>query len=184
MTTRSLAVLVLLAAACAHSGGSGDTTAAARPAPASATAASRQAPTTSGMPMCPTDVEGTQVTAADTPTGETVTFTTAPERAAELRTRVHAMADMHNRHHATGTTDARDGMQGAGGGGMHGGMMMPPPSRATVEDTDTGARIVVTPNDPADLAKLQATVREHAQHMQEGCGHMGHMGGHMGAPPR
>lgn len=179
MTTRSLAVLVLLAAACAHSGGSGDTTAAARPAPA--TAASRQAPTASGMPMCPTDVEGTQVTAADTPSGETVTFTTAPERAAELRTRVHAMADMHNRHHATGATDAHAGMQGAEGGGMHHGAMMPPPSRATVEDTDTGARIVVTPNDPADLAKLQATVREHAQHMQEGCGHMG---GHMGAPPR
>jgi hypothetical protein len=55
------------------------------------------------------------------------------------------------------------------------GMQMPPPSRAAVEDLPDGARILVTPNDPADLERLQKTVRMHAEHMQEhGCAMMAH----------
>ena len=83
------------------------------------------------------------------------------------------MAEMHNQHHA-----AAGGMHDDHGGGKMdghgmGGTMMPPPSRATVEDVENGARIVVTPNDSADLQKLQSTVRMHAEHMQQnGCGSM------------
>ena len=119
--------------------------------------------------MCPMAVPGTQVSASDLSTGEAVTFsTTSPEQVADLRSRVRAMADMHNRHHASGDMS---GMQG----GMHGhGGMMPPPSTASVEDTDAGARLMVTPKDPAQLAQLQSAVRAHAEMMQQGgCGMMG-----------
>jgi hypothetical protein len=124
------------------------------------------------MPMhaCPIAVPGTQLAAAD--------------RAEDLRARVHAMADMHNRHHLAGgpegTHAGHGGMEHGGmmGGGMMGGgstagagagqaSMMPPPSRATVVDVEGGARLVVTPNDPADMDQLRSTVRTHAEHMQK-----------------
>ncbi len=123
-------------------------------------------------------VPGTQVAAADTPDGEAVSFTTTPDRVEELRARVHAMADVHNRRHA-GAMEEHGGMHGGMmGGGMTGGMgssgeaadqtsTMPPPSRAAVEDVQSGARLVVTPNDPADLERLRSVVRMRAQHMQE-----------------
>jgi len=51
---------------------------------------------------------------------------------------------------------------------------MMPSSHAAVVDLETGARVDVTPSDPADLQKLQAAVRMHAQRMQkEGCAMMG-----------
>ena len=140
-----------------------------------------------GMPMsvCPMAVPGTQLAVADTADGEAVTFTTSPDRAAELRGRVHAMADMHNRHHQAGMESMHGGMQH---GGMMGGSkgpagggdampMMPPPSRAAVEDVEGGARLVVTPNAPADLDRLRSTVRMHAEHMrQTGTCEMAHHG--------
>lgn len=125
------------------------------------------------MQVCPMAVPGTQVAVSDTPDGEAVWFTTAPERIPELRSRVRAMADLHNRQHAGGGAEQMGGgMMGGGMSGM-GASMMPPPSRAAVEDVEGGARLVVTPNDPADLDRLRSTVRMHAQHMQETgtCGH-------------
>ena len=91
---------------------------------------------------------------------------------------------MHNQHHAAPgrmhDAHGRGMMDGHGTDGGMGGTMMPPPSRATVEDVENGARIVVTPNDSADLQKLQSTVRMHAEHMQQnGCGSM-----HRGPAPR
>ena len=145
-----------------------------------ATASAPQAEWSGTRGMCPMDVPGTKLSAADTPNGETLTFiTTTADQVPALRERTRAMAEMHNQHHAAG---AGGGMhQGQGGvmGGEHGmhdgekSEMMPPPSRAVVEDVENGARIVVTANDPADLRKLQSTVRMHAQHMQQqGCGMM------------
>jgi hypothetical protein len=131
------------------------------------------------MQACPMAVPGAQIAAADTPDGESIMFTTSPDRAAELRARVHAMADMHNRHHQGGGMEGmRDGMQhggmmmgdGSTGGsvpGAHHMAMMPPPSHATVEDIDNGARIILTPNDPGDLEKLRSAVRVHADHMRD-----------------
>lgn len=169
--TRALLVPVLVAfagTACMHAG---------RAAPAASTQPATAAPAGGMAGMCPMSVPGTKVSAADTATGEALTFTTTPDQAAALREKVHAMADMHNRHHASG--EAGHGGMGGGmmGGGMAGesmgGMQMPPPSRAVVEDLPEGARIVVTPNDPVDLQRLQSTVRSHAEHMQQdGCGMM------------
>lgn len=183
--TRMLVVYSLIAfggAACMHAGHAAT---GATPRPSTA------APVQGGMEgMCPTDVPGTRVSAEDTSTGEALTFTTTTDQLPALRERVHAMADMHNRHHAGGDGGhgrmggMHGGMMGGdpGHGGMKGGdmgdMQMPPPSRADVEDLPDGARIVVTPNDPADLGLLQKTVRMHAEHMQRhGCGMMEHTPG-------
>lgn len=182
--TRALLVPVILAfagTACMHAG---------HAVPVTAAQPSTAAPAGGMAGVCPMSVPGTKLSAADTPTGETLTFTTAPDQAAALRERVHAMADMHNRHHASGGAE-HGGMGGMHGGGMMGGhashggrdgrmgdMQMPPPSRAVVEDLPDGARMIVTPNDPADLERLQETVRMHAEHMQQhGCGMMDHAHG-------
>jgi hypothetical protein len=173
--SRALLIPLALAFAgtgCMH-GGHGASSA----APAASPSATSPAPTGGGMSgMCPMSVPGTQLGAEDTTTGEALTFTTTPDQASALREKVHAMADMHNRHHASG-----EGQSGTGGmmpgGAMGGGgmpmMQMPPPSHATVEDLPDGARLLVTPNDPADLQRLQSTVRSHAEQMREhGCGMM------------
>lgn len=128
--------------------------------------------------QCPMDIPGTQVSAADTQDGEAVTFTTSPDHEADLRSRVHAMAEMHNSHHQGGGMDhggMHRGMRRGGSGGdtstgsgaMEHMEMMPPPSRASVQDVPGGARLIVTPNDPGDLERLQSVVRMHAQHMSE-----------------
>lgn len=178
--TRALlvsAVLAFTGTACMHAG---HATPAAAGQPAVATGPTSGAPMGGGMAgMCPMSVPGTRVLATETASGEALTFTTSPDQAAALREKVHAMADMHNRHHASGDAGhgGMGGMMGHGGmgaGGME-GMQMPPPSRAAVEDLPDGARILVTPNDPADLQLLQATVRQHAEHMQQhGCGMIDH----------
>jgi hypothetical protein len=180
--TRMLVVVSALSLAgmgCMHAGHAAG---AARPAPVS-----RSPSGMAGMAqMCPMNVPGTQVSAAEVATGEALTFTTSPENAAALREKVHAMAEMHNRHHA-GAEQGSGGMQhgamghggmgGMGASGEMGGMQMPPPSRASVDDLPDGARITVTPNDPADLQRLQSTVRAHAEHMQQhGCEMMGQGG--------
>ncbi len=176
--TRALLVPVVLAfagTACMHAGRAAP---ASNSQPAMATRPSSDTPMGGGMAgMCPMSVPGTRVSATETATGEALAFTTSPDQAVALREKVHAMADMHNRHHASGDAGhgAMGGMMGQGGTGAGGmeGMQMPPPSRAAVEDLPDGARILVTPNDPADLQRLQSTVRKHAEHMQQhGCGMM------------
>lgn len=165
--TRVLVVSLILVggSACMHGGG-----------PASQASSPAASPTGSTTPrgamgMCPMSVPGAQVAAEDTATGEALTFTTSPDQAGALRERVHAMAQMHNQHHS-GDDSGHVGMHGMMGGG--GGMTMPPPSQAVVDDLPQGARMVVTPKDPGDLQRLQATVREHAARMQQhGCGMMG-----------
>lgn len=131
------------------------------------------------MNACPVAVPGTRLATADTPEGIAVTFTTSADRAEELRARVHAMADMHNREHQAGAAGGEHEGHGAMMGGMAGGMMggaggaggmampMPPPSRATVEDVEGGATLSVAPYDPADTDRLRSTVRMHAEQMQQ-----------------
>ena len=161
----SVTIVVIAATGCMAGHG-------AAPPATAAPSQAQQSPEAMGamsMQSCPMAIPGTQVSAAETSNGESVTFTTSPDHAADLRERVHAMADMHNHHHQG------DGMEGMHGDMQHGDMMasgehmamMPPPSRAVVEDVEGGARIVVTPNDPADLERLRSTVRMHAEHMQK-----------------
>lgn len=191
--TMTLATLLAPLAACMPAMMAGHTAPAMGAAPATAPTS---APGTAPTDACPMAVPGAQVTASDTPDGEALTFTTTSGDVAELRRRVHGMAEMHGRHHAAGAGmehghggmghgemmgggmamggSAMEGGQGAGGHGSH--AMAIPPSRAAVEDVENGARVVVTPNDPADLEKLRSAARMHAQHMQQhGCEMTGRM---------
>ena len=140
----------LAGAACAH-GGSQSSSATAPPQHGEAMSRG----------TCPMTVAGTQVSAADTATGEVLTFTTtSPDQVPELRNRVRAMADMHNHHHGA----AEAGMGSGYGDGT--AMSVPPVSTATVEDTDQGARMVLTPTDASQVSDLQRIAREHAALMQ------------------
>jgi hypothetical protein len=137
------------------------------------------------MSVCPMHDPGTEVSVSDAVNGETLTFTTRAlvgTPVGELRDRVRAMAKMHNQRHAAAA--AGEGTMGGGmtegtgsGGAAEGGTMgdmMIPPSHATVAELTNGASMTLTPNAPADLEKLQAAVRMHAQHMQQnGCRMMG-----------
>jgi hypothetical protein len=70
------------------------------------------------------------------------------------------------------------GRMGSAGAGMMSGGMMPPASVARAEDTEGGARLVLTPKDPADLEKLREHVRKHAAKMASGHCPMMHDAGH------
>jgi hypothetical protein len=106
-----------------------------------------------GMMSCPTSLEGTSASVADTSTGVTVTFTTKPENVAELRKRVEQMATMH--------TSA-----GAGSNAMMQGQMMP--GTVKYEAVDKGARLTLTPKDPSKLVEFRKQVRDHVDRMTKG----------------
>lgn len=143
-----------------------------REAPTASEHAARAAPPRAAMSagtaeLCPLAVPNTTVSTADVEGGEALTFTTTSSQVDELRSRVHAMAEMHARRHAGGA-------EGPGAEGMG-----PPPSTAVAEDVSGGARIVARPKDPADLDRLRAFAREHAERMQrDGC--LGMMDAHHG----
>jgi hypothetical protein len=134
-------------------------------APIALVAAGMQAPTTGqkpGMPMqgmssqgmmsCPMTLEGTSVAVADAPNGIAVSLTTKAENVAELRKRVEHMAAMHS-----GESPSAAMMQG---------QMMP----ATVkyEAITNGAKVTLTPKDPAKLPDFRAQVRAHVEKMKKG----------------
>lgn len=113
---------------------------------------------------CPMAVTGTSARAEDVDGGAAITFTTTGD-VAELRRRVAHMAEMHTRHHGQG----HGPMPGDGSKmGMMGDGMMMPPAEARSEDIDGGARLVLTPNAPADLTQLREHAREHADKMASG----------------
>jgi len=109
------------------------------------------------MAMCPMSVTGTVVAASDVVNGEALTFTTGGE-VAELRTRVRAMAKIHNEPHA--------------GNAMNGESM--PASRATVTDVEGGATLLFVPSAAGDLEEIQAAIRASVERMRrDGCEMMG-----------
>ncbi len=112
--------------------------------------------------MCPMEVLGTQVSVTDTQEGVAIAFMTSGD-VVQLRQRVHGMAAMHD------TMMSGGGMMGSGGmgsGGIMGSghMKKMVDSTAHSEDIDAGARIVLTPKNPAQLAEL----RDHAGRMASG----------------
>ncbi len=145
--------------------------------------------------MCPMQVPGTNVAAAEIDGGIGLTFTTTTGDVAELRQRVRSMAEMHNQpgghkkmkmkmkgkmhdhgvpapgadaEHKHGA-HAGAGHEGGGPGGMNmdGGMMMPA-ATASVTDIEGGARLVLQPKDLARLEALREHVRMKAQRMAAG----------------
>lgn len=150
-------------------------------------------------PSCPVTVPGTSVTVEDASTGAALVFVTTSD-VAELRTRVAAMAQMHNEHHgamgplpdgapaegadhsahaghgahANHGAHAGHDMGGAGGGehAGHAGGMIGVHSKAAVSDIEGGARLELI-SGAADVGKLQGELRMHAQHLASGTCEMG-----------
>ncbi len=122
------------------------------------------------MGMCPMKVPGTVVTAANTEHGVAISFTTRTGDVAELRRRARHMAEMHDRH---GMMNGRGGMMGgtsesSDASGEKGMPMRMVPATPSVEDIEGGARIVLVPKDPAQLAELRQHVRDHVGRMAAG----------------
>lgn len=134
----------------------------------SSTAAPQGAPSAQTAPSgggahCPMmiDPATTQVSTADTSDGVAVTFTTTADVNA-LRAHVREMAAMHDRVAERHGAQTGSGMHGRG---MHMRMV---PSHATAEDVPGGARLLLVPSDPAQVASLRQHVRMHAEMMQKG----------------
>lgn len=136
--------------------------------------------------MCPMGVEGTTTRVEDVQGGAGVAFTT-PGDVPELRRRVARMSEMYNAHRSDGhgpMMQMQGGMQGGHmqsghmqsghmqSGHMHGGMMqgamMMPPSTARAEEIEGGARLVLTPRDPAQLSTLRENIQQMAGGMASG----------------
>lgn len=164
-----LAMGALVIAGCASTQASREPT---TPAPAATSGTQSEGMRGNMQGMCPMQVEGTVVAAEKVDGGVALTFTTSSD-VPELRRRVARMAQMHGQHgmgmHALAGADhghAHGGQRSDAsqhqGGMMAGGMMMPA-ATARSEEVQGGARILLTPQDAADLEKL----REHARHMTE-----------------
>jgi hypothetical protein len=134
--------------------------------------------------QCPMLLPGTSVQAQDTKDGMAMTFTTTGD-AAELRRRVHVMADHMNAHSSggSGAMGMHGGMMGADAGmGMMGSSMMGggmmPAMHAQVEDVDHGARLKMTPADPKKLSEMRDHMKQHAQMVNQthGCSMMADAG--------
>lgn len=181
------AMLAVTATACASRQPSSPTARAATPQAHAGSPAG-------GGAMCPMmiDPATTQITTSDTDAGVQIVFTTSGdvndlrERVRRMAAKHEQMAGMHGKAmggemQGGGMQDGMHGggMQGGGMQGMHGGSMQGGeqggmthmemvPSRATVEDVPGGARLLLVPDDPAQVAALRQHVRMHAAMMQKG----------------
>jgi len=106
---------------------------------------------------CPMMMKDAQIAATDGEHDVTITFTT-PGDPAPLRAHVREMGAMHDRM-------AHGGGMNGGGMGEHMKMV---PSHAAVDDIDHGARIVLTPDDPAQLVALREHVHAQVEMMRSG----------------
>src|SRR5205814_677848 len=79
-------------------------------------------------------------------------LTTKPANLAELRRRVEQMAAMHSGERSSEAM-------------AHGQMM---PATVKYEAIESGARLTLTPKDPAILAKFRTDVRTHVEKMKNG----------------
>jgi hypothetical protein len=103
------------------------------------------------MRNCPMHVQGAKVAVADTADGVAVSITTESGKVDELRRRMKLIAEMR---------DANENRPA----------MMPNRIPATVkyEEVPNGARLTLTPKDPAQLEALRKQVHKRAERLQNG----------------
>jgi hypothetical protein len=111
---------------------------------------------TAMMQSCPMSISGAAVSVSDSVDGINVVFSAKSGDVAELRRRVESMAKMHN--------EASSGPMMSGN--MMAGKMIP--FTLKYEETADGARLTLTPKDPAQLSELRTQVRAHAKQMLTG----------------
>jgi hypothetical protein len=132
--------------------------------PTQQSAPQRETSNMSMMQNCPMKVSGTDLSVTNVENGIVLTITTKSGEVTELRRRTETMAKMHS---ASSNAD------------MHGTMM---PFSIKYEEVPNGARLTLTPKDPAILEEFRSKVRQHAEQMKKGeCSMMrGMMQGMMG----
>jgi hypothetical protein len=132
--------------------------------------------------QCPTVGEDVSLEVSDTESGVALEFTTATDDVDDLWRRARHMADMYAMHDGHGQMmwhymggEHMEPDEGHGAGMMGGpvGEMMHeggpmPAADATVEDLEEGARIVLIPDDAAQLETLRQHARWHAERMRSG----------------
>ena len=95
---------------------------------------------------------GTEIAMADTADGVALTFTTKPANVAALQRRIEMWAAMHTSERKTPAM-------------MQGYMM---PATVKYEAIENGARLTLTPRDPAMLTEFRARVRARFEEMKKG----------------
>jgi len=179
-SARALLVFVFCAVgtACRGPMGGGEPTSSSDAAPTASAAGphSGMSGMSGMMAMCPMQLPGVHVTAADTADGAAMVFTTTMANVEEVRQRVRHMAAMRNMHQG-GMMHAQGGGPGGGCpmmGGADGAMRMPN-AQSRAEDVADGEQIVFVPTAPAEIDAVRAHVRAHAALMQSGqcCSMMG-----------
>ncbi|MCA9529561.1 MAG: hypothetical protein KC543_05460 [Myxococcales bacterium] len=170
-----LSLVAALAGCASTSGATGEPTTSAATTPAAGTAAGGYARDGQAGRMartCPMRVPGTTVVAADVDGGAALTFTTTEGDVAELRRRVRARADMHNKRMMKRQQCAADASstqcQARRRDAAMAGREAMPPATASVEDVDHGARLVVRPKDPSQVDALRERVHMKAERMASG----------------
>jgi hypothetical protein len=107
---------------------------------------------TAPQASCPMTVPDAHVRSEDVEGGVALSFTTESGDIADLRRRVHALAEHHQR--------------AAQGKGRHDGSM--PAATASVEEIPEGARLLLEPRDPGQLDALRRRAEMHAARMERG----------------
>lgn len=113
---------------------------------------------------CPLGVPETRIAIEELPDRVVLAFTTSSDRVPALRSRVADQAAQSGpeKHEGPG----HDGMHGASHG--HGLRLWDmPASRAIVEEIPEGARLHVTPLDPAELGALRAALRGRVRALED-----------------
>jgi hypothetical protein len=99
---------------------------------------------------CYVDVPGTRVTLVDLPGGLELSYSTSPDQVASLRALVRSFARAQNRPDVRGPGTVGDVAVGpTAAGGPLGTAALVPGAGASVDDTPSGARLVLTPVTPA-----------------------------------
>jgi hypothetical protein len=93
------------------------------------------------------------VTVLDTPAGVVLTFTTKPENVADLQRHLERMTATHSARHMDAAPNEA---------------MMQAVATLKYEAIENGARLTLTPKDPAKLAEFQAEVGAHVEMMKKG----------------
>lgn len=115
---------------------------------------------------CALGVPGTRTAVQRTAAGATVSFSTRPSHVDELRLRVRDQAKVNGpeRHRGRGHMGEH---KGARDHGLR--LWALPPVRTTVEDTASGANLVVAAADPARAEEVGAAIVSRVKHI-EGAG--------------
>jgi hypothetical protein len=100
------------------------------------------------MQSCPMKVAGAEVAVTDTTNGVVLNITTKTGDVADLRRRTESMAKMHTEH-----------------SNIHSEMMQ---FDVKYEEISDGARLTLTPKDPAKLGEFRTKVRQHVEQMKTG----------------